>query len=141
MKKFISKSGTETKQIASNFAKTLKEGDIVLFDAEMGAGKTTFIQGIGEGLNISKKIISPTFNILKIYKGSNLTLYHFDCYRLENIKGDNGLDIYELLQTENAVFCFEWFEYLYDDLEFIKNPIKISIKILSDDEREITINE
>lgn len=139
MREFISKSAKQTKQFAKQFVKQLKKGDVVLLDGPMGAGKTTFVQGLGEGLNIKNKIISPTFNILKIYKSSPLSLYHLDCYRLENIKSDNGLDIYDLLQTDDAIFCIEWSEFLYDDLQYIKNPITVKVDVLNDEERKIVI--
>lgn len=66
--KYITNSSEETKKIAENFAKKLKGGDIVALYGELGSGKTTFVQGLAKGLGIKKRIISPTFIIVRSYK-------------------------------------------------------------------------
>lgn len=80
------------------------KNSVYLLDGDLGAGKTTLTQGIAKGLNIKKNITSPTFNILKIYKG-NLPLYHIDAYRLEGVHQDLGFD--ELLD-DDGVTVIEW---------------------------------
>lgn len=140
MKKYYSKSLEETKEIAANFAKSLNESTVVLFDAEMGAGKTSFTQGFGKGLGVKRIINSPTFNLVKIYQGERFTLNHLDCYRLENIKTGNGLSLIDFITDPNAITLIEWPQYLYDDLKLIKNHYLVTIRIVNETEREITID-
>lgn len=140
MKKYYSKSLEETKEIAANFAKSLNKSTVVLFDAEMGAGKTSFTQGFGKGLGVKRIINSPTFNLVKIYQGERFTLNHLDCYRLENIKTDNGLSLIDFITDPNAITLIEWPQYLYDDLKLIKNHYLVTIRIVNETEREITID-
>ena len=76
----LSSSAEETLLLGEKYAKTLKKGDIVLLEGEMGAGKTVFCKGIAKGLGISDEILSPTYAYMNEYDGK---LYHFDCYRLK----------------------------------------------------------
>ncbi len=65
-------------------ARKLSHGTIMALSGELGAGKTCFVQGLAEGLGVSKKyyVNSPTFTILNIYEGGKMPIYHFDWYRL-----------------------------------------------------------
>lgn len=128
MKKFITNSAQQTKQLAATLAERFKGGTIALI-GELGAGKTTFIQGFAKGLGIKDKIISPTFVIIRQHKN----LYHVDLYRLENFK-ELGLE--ELLANPNNIVLIEWAEKLKD---LPKNAIKITIEKLAGDKRLITI--
>ena len=58
---FISKSREDTEKFAENFAKTLRAGDVVLLDGDMGAGKTVFSKGVAKGLDIQEEVTSPTY--------------------------------------------------------------------------------
>lgn len=78
---FISSSEGETFRWAEEYAKTLRPGDTVLLDGEMGAGKTAVAKGIAKGLGISEEVTSPTYAYINSYEGR---LYHFDCYRIQS---------------------------------------------------------
>ena len=78
---FLSQSEEETFRWAENYAKTLKAGDVVLLEGEMGAGKTLVAKGIAKGLGIACEVTSPTYAYINDYEGR---LFHFDCYRLES---------------------------------------------------------
>ena len=78
---FISDSADKTMEFAMEYAKTLKGGDTVLLNGEMGAGKTVFAKGVARGLGIEDEILSPTYAYMNDYCGK---LYHFDCYRLSD---------------------------------------------------------
>ena len=78
---FISDSADKTMEFAREYAKTLKGGDTVLLNGEMGAGKTVFAKGVARGLGIEDEILSPTYAYMNDYYGK---LYHFDCYRLSD---------------------------------------------------------
>lgn len=81
MAEFISGNVTDTFRFATEYSKTLKAGDVVLLNGEMGAGKTVFAKGVAKGLGISDEVLSPTYAYMNDYGGK---LYHFDCYRLKN---------------------------------------------------------
>ncbi|MDE6849818.1 MAG: tRNA (adenosine(37)-N6)-threonylcarbamoyltransferase complex ATPase subunit type 1 TsaE [Clostridia bacterium] len=76
---FLSGSEKATVLFAKEYAKTLKKGDVVLLNGDMGAGKTVFCKGVAQGLGIKDEILSPTYAYMNDYGGK---LYHYDCYRL-----------------------------------------------------------
>ncbi|MEB3311118.1 MAG: tRNA (adenosine(37)-N6)-threonylcarbamoyltransferase complex ATPase subunit type 1 TsaE [Snowella sp.] len=79
-------SGEETQQLGRQLSEQLPAGTIVLLQGDLGAGKTTLVQGIGEGLGITDPIVSPTFTLVNEYAEGRIPLYHFDLYRLEPIE-------------------------------------------------------
>ena len=128
MKQFITTSAEETKHLAKTLAKKFKRGTIAL-TGELGAGKTTFIQGFAKGLGIKEKIISPTFVLIRQHKN----LYHVDLYRLNDFK-DLGLE--EILSDKNNIVLIEWAEKLK---KLPKGTVKISIQIQGPSTRKIKI--
>jgi tRNA threonylcarbamoyladenosine biosynthesis protein TsaE len=72
-----------TRQLGISLGKTLPEGSVLLLEGDLGSGKTTLVQGIGQGLGIKEPIASPTFILLNEYPEGRIPLYHFDLYRLE----------------------------------------------------------
>ena len=106
-----SNSEEETKLCAKRLALQLKAGDIVLLQGDLGAGKTTFVKGLAEGLKVTpKKVNSPTFVIMNYYKGK-LPVYHFDLYRLGKPQELESLDFDEYFYGE-GVSLIEWPERL-----------------------------
>ncbi|MFA6916381.1 MAG: tRNA (adenosine(37)-N6)-threonylcarbamoyltransferase complex ATPase subunit type 1 TsaE [Parachlamydiales bacterium] len=105
----ISESPEDTKEIARNWSQTLVKGSIVILEGDLGAGKTTFIKGLAQGLgNISADSVqSPTFTYMHIYEGGRLPLYHFDLYRLKGADEflQHGFD--EFIEGE-GISCIEW---------------------------------
>ncbi|MCU5746148.1 tRNA (adenosine(37)-N6)-threonylcarbamoyltransferase complex ATPase subunit type 1 TsaE [Staphylococcus sp. SQ8-PEA] len=99
----------------NDFAKSLtskfKPKDLVLLHGNLGAGKTTLSQMIGKYLGVKRNINSPTFNIIKSYRGTNLKFHHMDCYRLEDSEEDLGFDEYF---EDQAVTVIEWSEFIAD---------------------------
>ena len=81
MPKIITKSREETENFAYQYAKSLRAGDVVLLDGDMGAGKTVFAKGVAKGLNIQEEVTSPTYAYMNDYDGR---LFHYDCYRIES---------------------------------------------------------
>lgn len=123
MRKYISHSADETKRIAENFAKITKNNIFVL-SGELGAGKTTFVQGFAKGLGIKEKIISPTFILIKQHQIPNAknVFYHIDLYRLANF---SQLGFAEILSNPNNIVLIEWGEKIANILP--KHTIKINI--------------
>lgn len=83
----------ETQEFAFRLGEKLKENDVIALEGDLGAGKTTFTKGIAKGLGITRTVNSPTFTIVKEYRG-RLPLYHMDVYRLEDMLEDLGFDEY-----------------------------------------------
>jgi tRNA threonylcarbamoyladenosine biosynthesis protein TsaE len=116
-----------------------RAGDVVLLEGELGAGKTAFTQGIGQGLGVAATINSPTFTILKEYEG-RLPLYHFDFYRL-----DEPDELYELGFEDyfrgGGVCVVEWAERgeFKDDEEPVWDGdwLRVALSITGEDERTL----
>lgn len=81
---FFSASREKTIEIAACFAKGLRPGDTVLLEGEMGVGKTVFAKGVAKGLGVGEEVTSPTYAYMNEYTGDGITLYHYDCYRIES---------------------------------------------------------
>ena len=114
---FTTQSAAKTKQIACQFAKeiTRTESDcarVIALAGNLGAGKTTFVQGFAHALGIKEKIQSPTFVLMKIYsldKQKHLKhLVHIDAYRIETPQELEHLGFRELLKDKDAVILIEW---------------------------------
>ncbi len=72
-----------TKTLGQKLGQNLPQGSVLLLKGDLGAGKTTLVQGIGKGLGITDPIVSPTFTLINEYHEGRLPLYHLDLYRLE----------------------------------------------------------
>ena len=133
--KYIVNTMEETKELACWFAKTLKNGDVVLLNGDLGAGKTTFTQLVFSCLGVKEVVNSPTFAILKSYKGK-FNLHHFDTYRITTEEAiEAGFD--EVLEDKNSVIFIEWSENIAPLLPH--NCKTVNIKLLDDETREFEI--
>ena len=126
----ITRNTEDTIALGEKLGRLLSRGDIIALKGDLAGGKTTFTKGIGKSLNIKEVINSPTFTILKIYKGDK-TLYHIDAYRLENNEYDLGIDEYE----DDGIMVIEWPEYYRNYLP--KEYLEVDFTYLSDEERQI----
>ena len=132
----ISKSAEETRKLAAKIMEKLRPGDVVLLTGDLGAGKTTFVGGALASLGYNDHVISPTFNILKCYFEVKPNVFHIDAYRLEDQNIDIGLDEYI---EGNGVTFIEWPKFIEP---LIPNKhLEISLKRISDEEREIVIED
>lgn len=134
--KIITHSPEETIAFAEKIGKTLKVGDVIAYIGGLGAGKTTFTRGLAKGLGLGDVVTSPTFALVNEYRGENLTLYHFDMYRIENADDLESTGYYDY-PMEESVFAIEWSENIESVLP--KNTIYISIEYLDEDSRQITV--
>ncbi|HEV7127666.1 MAG TPA: tRNA (adenosine(37)-N6)-threonylcarbamoyltransferase complex ATPase subunit type 1 TsaE [Ktedonobacterales bacterium] len=105
---FMSRSERETRRIGATLGQLCQPGDLILLEGNLGAGKTALTQGIGHGLGITGVINSPTFTLIKEYRG-RIPLYHFDLYRLEHAAQVADLGIEEYLDGD-GVCVVEWAE-------------------------------
>ncbi len=131
----VTKSEAETQALAREFAGTLKAGDVVLLSGDIGAGKTTFVRGMAEGLGIDPDdVSSPTFTLVHEYRGRDLTLFHADLYRLGKAATDDlGL---EEIGVRDGVLAIEWPDRLSHDLSGAR---LIRLEVVDDASRRITI--
>ncbi|MFB2934786.1 tRNA (adenosine(37)-N6)-threonylcarbamoyltransferase complex ATPase subunit type 1 TsaE [Aerosakkonemataceae cyanobacterium BLCC-F154] len=104
----------ETRQLGIKLGCNLNAGVVILLSGNLGAGKTTLVQGIGEGLGITEPIVSPTFTLINEYTEGRLPLYHFDLYRLSPPEVDAlGLESYwEGGEFSLGIMAIEWAEKL-----------------------------
>ena len=112
---------------------------VIALEGELGAGKTTFIQGFCKGLKIKAKIKSPTFVLMKKYEipKTEKSLYHFDCYRLRDYKDLISLGIKEIMGKPENIVLIEWAKRVKEILPL--KHIKIHIDHISQNERKIKI--
>lgn len=113
-------SQNQTKKLATEIANNISESGPVVFglEGELGAGKTTFVQGFAKALGIEEKVLSPTFLILKQFNipKSERVLYHIDCYRIQGPKDILQLGWEKIIQDTNSIIIIEWPERIKDIL-------------------------
>ncbi len=139
----ITQNAAESQKAGKKFAASLKGGEFIALTGGLGAGKTTFVQGIGEYFGI-KRMTSPTFILLRKYKISNFkfkisNLFHLDLYRLENNIPEEieNLGLQEEIENPKSVILVEWAEKMQKFLP--ANTIYIKFDNLSEYERRIKI--
>ena len=103
-----------TRELGISLGRSLSRGSVLLLSGDLGAGKTTLVQGIGEGLNIREPIVSPTFTLIVEYLEGRIPLYHLDLYRLEKQQVPSLTpEIYwEGIEVEPGIVAIEWAERL-----------------------------
>ena len=128
----ISHSEKETINIAKDFAKTLKRGDVVILNGDLGAGKTAFTKGVAEFFKLTG-VTSPTYAYLNIYGD---LIYHYDCYRLSCGEEATILGLTDYFNGDN-ICLIEWAENIKDVLP--KDVKSVTIEKISDTERKIVL--
>lgn len=138
---FHVKNEAETIKIAENLAQTLKGGELILFDGDLGAGKTFFTGALCEALGVERRSVSsPTFVIMKKYQGK-FTVYHWDFYRVSDIDELYIADFPEYLKSDNSITVVEWASMFRECWENYQPRIEISIAFGNgNDEREIRVS-
>ena len=113
------KNESETISFGKNFVKNLRPKSIVILKGPIGAGKTSFVQGIGQGLCIKESITSPTFALSHHYGSGSMHLIHMDLYRIENSISARELFLEEEedLEVTKGILIVEWPELILPILE------------------------
>lgn len=137
---YKSYSPEETSEIAAELAKSLKSGDVICLNGDLGVGKTAFVQGLAKALGVTDYVSSPTFTIVNSYDGS-LPLHHFDVYRINDCE-----EMYEIGYEEyicgDGISVIEWSENILDILPCERYDVTISKNLDVDiDYREIVIEK
>ena len=96
----------DTRKVAEAVAELLVPGDVVSLTGDLGAGKTTFVQGAARGLGVTERVTSPTFVLVREYRG-DVPVYHVDVYRLDRLQEVIDLGFDDLLDPRSVIFV-EW---------------------------------
>lgn len=123
--------------MGERIAKKLKSGDIVALSGDLGAGKTTLVKGIAKGLGVKnyRYVNSPSFVLVKEYRGK-IPLFHFDIYRLNNLKEIEDIG-YEDYLARRGVVVIEWSSKMTRILP--KRHFEIALKIKNSNKRIISV--
>lgn len=137
---YISHNREETLAYAKKLGESLRGGEVIAFYGELGAGKTTFVQGLAQGLGIKETVNSPTFTIMKLYdlEGEKIKKFcHIDTYRLNSFQELEDLGVEEYWQDKGTVSAVEWAEKVENMLPL--GCIRIKLRSLGEEKREIII--
>jgi len=146
VEKIITNTYQETQDIGKNLAEGIlmskaQKGALVLcLQGDLGAGKTTFLQGFAKGLGINDMVNSPTFVIMKKFPIKNRNFkyfYHFDCYRLNSPEEMLELGFKNIISDPKNIVAIEWPEKISKLLP--QNNISITFEHLEENKREISI--
>lgn len=131
---FISRSPDQTRRIGMRLGKMLQAGDIICLQGDLGAGKTTFVQGVAQGWGSLDAVSSPTFIIVNMYRRADENeLYHLDTYRLENSAEAAMLDLDEMIA--NGALLIEWAERIAEILP--SERLWITLNHLDEEQRQL----
>jgi tRNA threonylcarbamoyladenosine biosynthesis protein TsaE len=132
-----SSSSENTEQLGHNIGERLRGGEVIELASDLGGGKTTFVRGLATGMGSTDAVSSPSFTISQIYQAGDLTLHHYDFYRLP----DPGLmrqELSEVLQDPRAVVVVEWANVVGNILP--AERISMTIKPVGENEREFMVD-
>ena len=146
-RQYLTYSLRQTQKIAKELAKKViknlplnKKAVVIGLIGDLGAGKTTFIQGFANGLGIKEKILSPTFIIMRKFEIRNSkfeTFYHIDCYRIENSKEILDLGFKEIISDPKNIIIIEWADRIKKIMP--RNTIWINFDFIDTKTRKIVI--
>ena len=129
-------SAAETRALGEKLSGSLRPGDVVVLEGELGAGKSELARGIAQGLGVRETVTSPSFTILNVYESGRCPLYHFDWYRLESED-----ELYELGMDEylggDGIAVVEWAERCPEAVP--ENTIRITLDVTGEESRRINI--
>lgn len=129
---FPTASAAESRALGQRLAHHLQPPIVIALHGDLGAGKTTFTQGIAAGLGIQQRVTSPTFTLVNEYTLENgWRLVHIDSYRLDRGEAE-GIGLEEILDDERAIVVIEWAERV---AELLPNE-RIEIEFISASEAE-----
>ncbi|MFC1646921.1 tRNA (adenosine(37)-N6)-threonylcarbamoyltransferase complex ATPase subunit type 1 TsaE [Patescibacteria group bacterium] len=145
-KKYITNCPEETQKFGKKFADYLIKKEkarnipnIVCLYGDLGSGKTVFVQGVASGLGIAKRLLSPTFIIVRRYKIGNIYqyLYHLDLYRMKSSKSLQSIGISEIINNPDFLVFIEWADRL--DRFLPKKRIDIHLSVLKNEHHSIKV--
>lgn len=138
MMEFITNSVEETLAAAEKVAASLSAGDIILYEGDMGAGKTHFTKGVARYLGVDDEVTSPTFALVNEYEG-RLPLFHFDLYRIDSYDDLYAIGFFDYLDR-GGIIAAEWSENIAELKDELGDVITVCIEKLSETGRKITVS-
>jgi len=133
---FISRSADQTRRIGIRLGEILRPGDVICMIGDLGAGKTTLVQGVARGWGSSDRVTSPTFVLVNNYRRQGgEVLSHLDAYRLMNAQEAEDLDL-DAMMSQGPLLV-EWADRVLDALP--EEHLKIQMEWLSDELRRVEI--
>ena len=133
---FISGDAAATHAAGQALGALVEPGDVLSLCGDLGAGKTALVKGIADGMGVTGRVTSPTFNILMVHAGPTITLNHFDLYRLEHPDELVDIDLWGVLES-GGVSVIEWGDRFDDALP--PDHLSVAISILDADTREFDL--
>jgi len=135
----IFETGSEkgTEKAGQKFAETVKDGDVILFYGSVGSGKTVFARGLCRGLGFEGYVNSPSYIIMNMYSADELTIYHYDLYRIGSVSELMEIGFYEFAAQDRSITLVEWAEML--ECEVPEKRIEVKIDVVDEEKRKITI--
>ena len=131
---FFSRSPEQTRRVGSRLGDALQAGDVICLQGELGAGKTTFVQGIAQGWGSLDSVSSPTFILVNMYRRADQDqLFHMDAYRLESTPEAEELDLDSMLAQ--GALLIEWPERM--DGLIPSERLWVNLEHIDDEERQM----
>lgn len=130
----VSESDACTRNIAGKLAHFFRPGDLIVLDGDLGAGKTHFVKGFAESLNVADAVTSPTFGIAHFYRADHFDLLHIDLYRIPTVEAFHDLGLSDYF--DKAIVLIEWglkFAECFDEY------MLVSFALQSDTDRQVSI--
>jgi len=131
---FFSRSPEQTRRVGSRLGGVLQAGDVICLQGELGAGKTTFVQGIAQGWGSLDSVSSPTFILVNMYRRADQSqLFHMDAYRLESTTEAEELDLDSMLAQ--GALLIEWPERMEGLIP--TERLWVNLEHIDEEEREM----
>lgn len=121
-------------ELAARVGRNMRGGEVIELVSDLGGGKTTFVRGLAHGMSSRDAVRSPSFTLGNQYRAGNLTIYHFDFYRLFK-PGIMRDELAEFLNDPKAIVIVEWGKIVNDVLP--AKRLTISLRATGDDSREL----
>jgi tRNA threonylcarbamoyladenosine biosynthesis protein TsaE len=137
---YVTHSAEESIALGRELAPMLKSMRMVILSGDLGAGKTTLVKGIAEGLGAATRedVTSPTFTLIHEFRGPEVALYHVDLYRIETPRELDTLGLDELFAEEGNLVLLEWGEK-FPRFQHERDA-EIVIERTGDSSRQVVVN-
>ena len=132
----VSHGAAQTRRLGNRLGELMAGGEVICLTGDLGTGKTCLVQGIGAGLGVVDRIVSPTFTLINEYRGGRLTLYHVDLYRIVDARAALAFGLDDYLYGE-GVCAIEWAARVRD--VWPEEMLLISMRHIDETKRGVTL--